>query len=65
LQTRKPVLGVFKGAAQAAEDTMFMMSLINILLVDIILVLVLDILVRKENSVFGHAKGRRETAAEM
>ena len=42
-----------------------MMSLINILLVDIILVLVLVILVRKENCVFGHAKGRREMAAEM
>jgi len=40
-----------------------MMAQINILLSDIILVLVLVILVLGENSVFGHAKGRREIAA--
>jgi len=36
-----------------------MMALINILLVDIILILALVILVREENSVFGHATSKR------
>ena len=35
-----------------------MMTLLNILLVHIILVLVLEILVRKENSAFGHARSK-------
>ena len=39
------------------------MAQFNILLPYIILVLVLVILVREKNSVFGHAKGRREIAA--
>jgi hypothetical protein len=65
LQTRKPYrCGFFQKAAQAAEGFMFTLtSLINILVVDIILVLVLVILVQKENSVFGHAKVSRGITA--
>ena len=42
----------------AAAPMNAMMTLMNILLVNIILILVLAILVREENSVFGHAHSR-------
>ena len=46
-------------ATMAGEAPMnAMMTLMNILLVNIILILVLAILVREENSVFGHAHSR-------
>ena len=51
---------VFYGAA---EDTTVMSTLLNILVVGIILILVL-VLVRKENSAFGHVQTETVTGVQ-